>query len=223
MLSAGRSAGRMQQQRAHKQGVPRGRGAKDFRLLRTQLLNAIGCKSAQTMRSRQNSERTVGRVGVIEVKPDREHLLQQLHGRLHMRNPLLYGPRSEARHIRPSADGQSQILMPRDEPVCFRRLVKIDGANWSWFSGKMRTHETKESRRARDGCDRKICQQAAASRTRDRSKRSEQLLLLLFIKDLATRREAVSFNFKAHGLLARRRIAKRSQLSSRPAGFQPAR
>jgi hypothetical protein len=50
------------------------------------------------MRAGQDTQSSIGRVSVIEVEPDGQHLLEKFNGRLNVRNPLLRAPRAETGH-----------------------------------------------------------------------------------------------------------------------------
>ena len=69
------------------------------------------------MRTGQNLQGSVRSVGVIEVKPHGEHPLEQLDGRLGVRNAFFRAPRAEAENLHPFAERQRQILVPWDQPV----------------------------------------------------------------------------------------------------------
>jgi len=53
----------------------------------------------------------------IEVKPHGEHLLEQRHGRLDVRNTVLGASRPESGHFGNGAKRQRQILVPRNQPI----------------------------------------------------------------------------------------------------------
>jgi hypothetical protein len=111
------SAGRMEQERAHQQSVPSRGDAKKVRVLTAKCLNLFGRKSAQAMRSGQDAQCTIRLVGVVEVKPDSEHLLEEFDWRLDVRNTILRAPRPKPRMLGANAKRQRQILMPRNQPV----------------------------------------------------------------------------------------------------------
>ena len=129
MPGAAGATGGVKQQRPHQQGVPCGGGTEKVWLLGAQFLDAFGRKSAKPMRARQDTQGTVAFVGIVEMKTNREHLLQQIDGRLNVGNTVLAAPRAEAGRLNASAKSQRQILMPGHQPVGFRRLVEVDGAD----------------------------------------------------------------------------------------------
>jgi hypothetical protein len=96
------------------------------------------------MRSGYYPERTVGRIAIIEMQPNGDHLRQQGHGRLHMGNPILHAPRTEARCLDLAGHSDRQILMPRHEPVGGGSLIEKDGPNrirvWAEIGCDQRHH-----------------------------------------------------------------------------------
>lgn len=63
------------------------------------------------MRTGQDPQRAVGLIGIVEVEPHSEHLLEKFDGRLDVRNAILDTPRAEAGHLGTGAKCQCQILM----------------------------------------------------------------------------------------------------------------
>lgn len=123
----------MEQERAHQQSVPSRDGAKKVRVFAAKCLNLLGRKSAPAMRPGQDAQGAIRFVGVVEVKPHGEHLLEEIDRRLDMRNTMLRAPLPEAGKLGAGAKGQRQILMPRNEPVRFRAFIEVDSANWKRF------------------------------------------------------------------------------------------
>jgi hypothetical protein len=64
------------------------------------------------MRAGQNPQSSVGFIGVIEVQPNGEHLLEEFDGRLDVKNTPFGAPRAKARNLGTGANGQHQILVP---------------------------------------------------------------------------------------------------------------
>lgn len=142
-------AGSVEQQRTHEQNVARGGSAKEVGLLAAYLLDATGRKPTQTMRTGKDAQSPIGLVGVVEVKPNAEHPLQEFDGWLNMRNAILHAPRAEAGNIDAVPKCQSQVLMPWNQPIRFGGFGEVNGANWKWFGRQVWADEIEKPARAR--------------------------------------------------------------------------
>jgi hypothetical protein len=94
----------MKQQRTHQQGITGLGCANYFRMGFTASGDALGIQSAYAMRAGQHTKRAIVRIGIIKVQTHSEHLLQQIHGRLHMRYPVLHTPGAESKHLHTFCD-----------------------------------------------------------------------------------------------------------------------
>jgi len=140
------TAGGVEQQRTHEQGITSGGGAEKVGLLAAQLLDTAGCEAAKAMRTRQDTQGSVGCIGVVEVQSDGEHLLEESGGWLNVGNAILRAPRTEASHLGPGTECQRQILVPRNQPIRIRGLVEVDGADGEGFSRQMSANEVEKPR-----------------------------------------------------------------------------
>ena len=95
----------------------------------------------------------------------REHLLQQLHRRLNVRNARLHTPWPKAGHIDPFPHCQRQILVPRHEPIRICRLVEVNRSHRSRHVAHVRTNQLEQLfRHSQPGYCRHIEQPAPARR-----------------------------------------------------------
>lgn len=131
----------MKQQRTHQKHVTGFGLTKNFLMSFPAALDRSCAQPAQSMRARKNSQGSVARIRVIEVKANGEHLLQQLNRWLHMRHAFLHAPGSKSRELGLFFESQRQVLMPCDQPVGFRAFVKIDAAHRNGTEMKMRAHQ----------------------------------------------------------------------------------
>ena len=86
----------MQNQRPHQERITCVHRAKSLLLRHSDLANAFGREAPQPMGSGNHTKGAVRLVRIIKMESDREHLLQQLDGWLHMRNAFFDRPRTEA-------------------------------------------------------------------------------------------------------------------------------
>ena len=79
---------------------------------------------AKPVRTRNDLERAILGIIVIQMKAEAEQGLEQGDRRLDMALPVLDRPVSEAGDLRPLPHGDDAILMPGQMPVGLRRLVE---------------------------------------------------------------------------------------------------
>ena len=127
------TAGRVEKQRAHEQGVAGASHAWTFQFLRAQFLDTFGGETAQTVRPRQHAQSAVGFIRIVEVKPHDQHLFEKFNGRLNMRDALFDAPRAKAGNMGALAKRQRQVLVPRHQPVAFRIFIEINAADGNWL------------------------------------------------------------------------------------------
>ena len=150
------------------------------------------------MRAGQYAQSTVGRVGVIEVKPNGKHLLEEFDGRLNVSNAILCAPRAEAGNLGAGAKRQRQILVPRNQPIRVGGFVEVDGAHWKRLGWQVRTNEVEKPGRTSQPGHSGQSEKTAPPRARNRSKRSKQLPLLIGLDNTRDDRKSVLFEFVIH-------------------------
>lgn len=119
----------MEQQGPHQQRPAGGDGAGDAGRLRPPALNLGGCQPAAAMRPRQDQQRAIRLVAVVEVQAHGQHPLQDPRRGLDVDHAGFLRPRPEAVHISTLADRDRQVLVPYHVPVRLRRLVEQDAAH----------------------------------------------------------------------------------------------
>ena len=119
----------MQKQRPHDERVARGGGADDLGSVRAEPWNVVGRQAAEPVRTGDHTERTVRFVDGVKVQADGNHLSQNVDRGLNMVNAVLDGPGAKARDVAALADGNGEILVPRDKPIGGRRFVEENGAD----------------------------------------------------------------------------------------------
>lgn len=136
-------------------------------------------------------QRAIGRVAVVEVNPDREHLAQHVDGRLHMRNAILHTPGAVAIDIGAFHHRDGEILMAGDEPVGVVGFVEQDGAHGPRVAAKRTGHESDDGRCMRDLVHRRMGEQAALARAALDRELGPKGCELLLIQDSGHQLEAV--------------------------------
>ena len=188
----------MEQQGTHEQSIARGHGAEKAGMPAEQLPNASGGKATQAMRAGQDAQSTVGLIGVVKVEPDGQHLPEKFDGRLNVGNAILRAPRPEAWNLGAGAKSQRQILVPRNQPIRFGRLVEVDGADWKRFRWKMLANEIEKPWRTRQPGDSGQSKKTATPCTGDRAKRGKQLPPLIRFDNTRNDPESVLLDFMIH-------------------------
>lgn len=135
------TGGRMQQQWSHQQHITGFGLAQHLRMCFTAAPDIFRTQPSQPMRAGQYSQGTVACIGIIQVQPHGQHLLQQLHRWLYMRHTFLHTPGPKSSHLDLLFESKCQILVPCHKPVGFRTFVKVDAANRNGAKGKIRTHQ----------------------------------------------------------------------------------
>src|SRR5438552_3180924 len=143
------------------------------------------------MRARQDAQSTVGLIGVVEVEPHAEHLLEKCNGRLDVRNAVLCAPRTETGYLGSGANRQRQILVPRNQPIRVGRLVEVKGANWKRLRRKIQTNEVQGPSRTSEFVNGGQREKTAPPGTGNRAERGQQLPLLMGLDNARDDRESV--------------------------------
>jgi hypothetical protein len=96
------------------------------------------------------------------------------------------------------ANSQGQILMPRHLPICFRRLVEVDSANWMRLEREMWANNVEQRRRASQSRNRRRCQKTALPSTGHGVKHGNQVALHYGAKNARDDRKSILLDFVAH-------------------------
>src|SRR5262245_34720396 len=81
------------------------------------------------MRARKHEQRSVLAHAIVEVKPHRQHPLENWGRCLHMQHSSLARPWSPAGNLRVRADAKRDVLVPKHRPVRIRSLVEENTAH----------------------------------------------------------------------------------------------
>src|SRR5438093_9346239 len=98
-----------------------------------------------------------------------EHLFEEVHGWLNVRDAVLDAPRSETRGISPGTKRQSEVLVPRNQPIGLRELVEVDSPDRTRIGWQVRANDVEKPGRAGDLRHDGQRQQASPPRTCDRT------------------------------------------------------
>lgn len=107
----------MQEKRAHEERVASTGGAGVLRSASPKPLNVSRRKPAMAVRARKHAQSSVRSIGIVEMEPDGEHVLKEVHWRLHMGQAVLGAPGAEPNALDTGAHGDRKILVPRNKPV----------------------------------------------------------------------------------------------------------
>ena len=142
----------VQQQWPYQNRASRRGDARDHRVLTPADKLVLG-QPAMEMRSGEDLQRSVPIGGVVNVEPDRYHLLEHVDGWVNMCDALLDRPAGKAGHIRSSQDGDGYVLMPPDRPVCAGFLIKQDRPVEKRFTGEKLFRQFKDTIRQKQFAD----------------------------------------------------------------------
>jgi hypothetical protein len=98
-------------------------------------------ETSKPMRSIDHTNWSVVGMARIEMKPNRQHLLEDGNRRLHVWNVSLLGPGTETGHLLPFTRRDGEVLVPDDLPVRSGRLVEEECANREAGGAKDRSGE----------------------------------------------------------------------------------
>jgi len=93
-------------------------------LLCAKPIDGIRCEAAESMRAVDDANRTIVSCTRIEVQAQRDHVLENIGRRLHVRDAALIRPRSIAGYVGALSSGDCEVLVPNNFPVRVRRLVE---------------------------------------------------------------------------------------------------
>jgi len=142
----------MQQQWPHQNRASR-RGDARYRRVLTPADQRVFGQTAMEMRGGEDLQRPVPVGRVINMEPDRYHLLEHLDGWVNMCDALLDRPAGKAGHIRSSEDRDGDVLMPADGPVCAGFLIKEDRTREKRFIGEKLARQFKHAIRPKQFAD----------------------------------------------------------------------
>src|SRR5688500_6322949 len=108
----------MQQKGAHHQEPAPRYDARDLLKVRSTLLDGALAQFSILVRSRKNTHRSVRRAARIQMHAHGDHALEDFSWGLHVNNAGFDGPRAKASDVASLSDGDREVLMPRDLPVC---------------------------------------------------------------------------------------------------------
>jgi len=77
-----------------------------------------------------------------------EHPFEEVDWWLNVRNAVLDAPRSETRRISPGTKRQSEVLVPRNQPIGFREFVEVDGPDGTRVGWQVRANDVEKPGRA---------------------------------------------------------------------------
>ena len=113
-------------QRTHGNHTAAGNLASDRRAFVGAGRDLIGGENSLRMRTGDYAQGAIGRIAIVEVQTERDHSLQDLGRRLHMRDAVLDGPLVEPWRFLALPDSDGQILMPTRFPFRAGDLVEED-------------------------------------------------------------------------------------------------
>jgi len=119
------------------------------------------------MRAGQHAQCAVQFVGVVEMDPDGEHLLEKFDRGLDVGHAVLDAPWAKAGDFDAGAKRQRQVLVPRNQPIRAGRSIKLNGADRKRFRRKMRTNQAQQPLRPRQSGDSRKTENATRSSSRD--------------------------------------------------------
>ena len=99
------------------------------------------------MRTGQHTQSSVALISVVQMESNSEHSLEKFSRWLDVRNAVFCAPRAKSGHLGKSSKRQRQILVPRNQPIYFGRLVEVDSPNWKRLGLEMRANEIQKQRR----------------------------------------------------------------------------
>jgi len=115
---------RMNCQRSHGNNTAPPSNAVDGRNPCRKIVHGVIAQHTQPMGPGQHTQRPIQPGRIVQVDPQRKHLRQRGRGGVGVVNSLLHRPRTPAIQIRPSLKRQRGVLMPHNEPIGSRRLIK---------------------------------------------------------------------------------------------------
>ena len=76
------------------------------------------------MRTGNHTQRPIIGTALVQVEPDGEHAIHEICWGLYVQDSTLHRPRTKSINILTFANGDGQILMPNDLPICALGLVE---------------------------------------------------------------------------------------------------
>lgn len=95
-------------------------------LSRREILSASSLPAVGTG---NDPERAIVGQRIIKVEAEGDHALQNWNRRLHMDRAVFHGPWSVAGQVLLLLNGDGQILVERDFPICIGCFIEKDGPN----------------------------------------------------------------------------------------------
>src|SRR5690349_4978149 len=90
----------------------------------TELLDFFVRKNSELMCSWKNSQGAIVLSGIVEMKTEGHDLVKRSRWSVGVSDAFFHRPRSPAGNLSSSPERQSGVLMPNNQPVCFRRFVE---------------------------------------------------------------------------------------------------
>jgi hypothetical protein len=119
----------VEQERAHHHKTAPRRNAGHLSQSATMRGNLVRGDAPEPMRPRNDAQGSVPFSAVVEMNANRNQLSQELSGRLAKPSALLLRPCTARRFREMVLDGDTQVLMQRDEPITSWRLGKVGALN----------------------------------------------------------------------------------------------
>src|SRR5262249_35127524 len=92
------------------------------------------------MRTGNDAQRSVIKPTLVKMQSYCEHVIHDFRWRLDVHDPIFHCPRSKALNITALSNGNRQILMPNNLPICASRFVEKYRPHGKAFRSHNRFH-----------------------------------------------------------------------------------